>query len=182
MTKISIGLLSGILVTIIMLASGTTYYLEKTGDYKTCNVGGWVLSEDTGQYVCKDRGLTEWCAELSEPSKEGISTRCYIGRVILTEPDYGDFAEKIEGDELIRHTDTYDYEVWELQEKFNTIDVQEGIDYNAIELSALEVEYKACEDLKDEKYITLCEYDVLRKIDFILGESASYDIKLEKVK
>ena len=182
MTEISKGVLSGIIVTIIMLASGTTYYLEKTGDYKTCNVGGWILDEKTGQYDCKDRMLTEWCFELSEPSKEGISTRCYIGRVILTEPDYGDFAEKIDGDELIRHTDTYDYEIWELQDKFNTLDIQDGIDVNEIELSALETEYKDCEALKDEKYISICEQDVLQKIDFIMGESVGYDVKLEKVK
>ena len=130
MTKISTGLLSGILVTIIMLTSGTTYYLEKTGDYKTCNVGGWALDEKTGQYDCKDRGITEWCSELSAINKDNIQTRCYISRVILTEPDVGDYAEKIEGDELIvqdginnnkiekvkLEDDTYQYNIYKLSE------------------------------------------------------------------
>lgn len=119
--------------------------------------------------------------------KETMFIMTMIGLIIvsaisITGDDKIILDKKIDGNELIRHTGINDYEIWELQDKFNTIDIQDGIDVNEIELSALETEYKDCKELKDEKYISICEYDVLRKIDFIMGESVGYDVKLEKVK
>jgi len=181
MTETKKSVYAGVVVMLMILSGGTTYYLEQTGDYKNCYDGGWQLL-NTGQYECKSRGLTEWCFELSAMNKEKIQTRCYIGRVIHQTPDYGDFAEKIEGDEMVRHIDTYDYEVWGLQDKFNVQGIQKDIDRNKLEISTLESKSDKCKELKDEKYIAICEQDINREINFIMGENAMFETKLEKVK
>lgn len=74
MVEITTTKLAGLIVTVIVLASGSTYYLQETGKYTNCS-GGWILNGLTGKYECTTRDVEpHWCHHLS-PSKY----RCYIG-------------------------------------------------------------------------------------------------------
>lgn len=78
MVEISIKQMSGIIVTVLVLAGGGTYYLQETGSYMNCP-GGWILRED-GMYDCASRNINpQWCHHGSEEGPENIGYRCYLG-------------------------------------------------------------------------------------------------------
>lgn len=83
MVEIKKTTLAGILVTLIILSSGATYHLEKTGKYMNCK-SGWILQED-GAYDCEVRGLNKWCAEVSPLNDNNMHYRCYLGKIVYTE-------------------------------------------------------------------------------------------------
>ena len=92
------------------------------------------------------------------------------------------YAEKIEGNQMVRHTGENDYEIWQLVDSFNSEEVQNDISNNEIELKILQTEYEDCNNIKSEKYAEECKNDVSSKIDFILGETAIFDTKLGLIK
>lgn len=82
--ELSKKMIGGLLLAVITLSSGTTYYLQDTGTYKNCS-GGWVLRED-GMYECPTREIEpQWCHHGSSDGPENIGYRCYLGIVIDTD-------------------------------------------------------------------------------------------------
>ncbi len=78
MPEIQLKEIGGLMLAVIALASGVTYYLQETGDYKTCS-GGWIQMED-GMYDCPTRDvLPQWCHHGSDEGPDNIGYRCYIG-------------------------------------------------------------------------------------------------------
>lgn len=80
MVEISNIQIGGVILTVLILSSGATIYLQETGSYKNCN-GGWALTE-TGQYHCESRDIYEWCHHLSSSAY-----RCYLGIPIEIEEE-----------------------------------------------------------------------------------------------
>lgn len=68
----------GVVMT-ILLAGGGMVYLQETDNYKNCP-GNWEFLEDSGQYYCESRDLTEWCHHLSSSNY-----RCYLGILVEEE-------------------------------------------------------------------------------------------------
>ncbi len=98
--------IAGIVIVVILLSSGTTFYLQETGKYKSCS-DGWILRED-GKYECPTRDIEpQWCHHGSDEGPENIGYRCYLGLVVdLAEqkqelPAYaassGDYTTSIDG-------------------------------------------------------------------------------------
>ena len=99
MTEIKLKEIGGLLISVMILASGITIYLEETGKYKSCS-GGWILGGD-GKYSCPTRDIEpQWCHHGSNEGPENIGYRCYLGIPInITEqeskPQIAPFTEKI---------------------------------------------------------------------------------------
>ena len=99
MTEITLKEIGGLLISIIILSSGATIYLQETGKYKSCS-GGWILMED-GKYECPTRDIDpQWCHHGSNEGPENIGYRCYLGLPVdISEPEPAppitDFAGKI---------------------------------------------------------------------------------------
>ena len=62
---------------LVVTTGSGTYYLAKTGGYKTCQNGEWEL-QDSGQFKCSSNQNLEWCYSIS-------GRRCYLGNVIKVE-------------------------------------------------------------------------------------------------
>lgn len=90
MVELSKTLIGGILTLIIILSSGTTYFIEKTGDYDNCR-GEWLLQED-GMYQCQQDQVKQWCFEIEERGSGWY--RCWLGKVVLVEESIVDTTEK----------------------------------------------------------------------------------------
>ena len=177
MVELKTGIYSGIMVMLVIIASGTTYYLEKTGDYKNCATG-WVLQE-TGQYDCKDRGLIEWCYSVSDLNKAGIHYRCYLGRVIHQDPEDKDFADLYEDDEMIRHIGDNVYQVWRLQEVIDKNQINSDIAKINGEINELN---KGVSEDELDKYKTYLEEQKVNDLMFWQEEKLQREELLSELK
>src|SRR3990167_11486327 len=81
MPELSYKTIGGITFLLILLASGTTYYLAETNDYKSCR-GTWDLQE-SGQYQCSKTGELQWCYSLEYRGSGWW--RCNVGKVSIVE-------------------------------------------------------------------------------------------------
>ncbi len=87
MTEIKLKEIMGVLISVIILTSGATIYLQETGKYTNCK-GGWILRED-GKYDCPTRDIEpQWCHHGSDEGPENIGYRCYLGEPVdVIEPE-----------------------------------------------------------------------------------------------
>lgn len=89
MPEISYKQIGGILALVIILTGGTTFYVQKTGEYNNCR-GLWELQDD-GQYKCEKTGELQYCYNVEYRGSGWY--RCWVGKVTLEEtPDEGDTA------------------------------------------------------------------------------------------
>ena len=91
MPELSYKVIGGVTFLLILLASGTTYYLAETSDYKSCR-GTWDLQE-SGQYKCSKTGELQWC--YSTEYRGSGWYRCFIGRVVNVEEPKQEYSSEI---------------------------------------------------------------------------------------
>lgn len=81
MPELSYKVIGGVTFLLILLASGTTYYLAETNDYKSCR-GTWDLQED-GMYQCSKTLEKYWCYSVEYRGSGWY--RCNVGKVVNVE-------------------------------------------------------------------------------------------------
>lgn len=91
MVELSKKTIAGIIVLLIVLSSGATYYIERTGDYDNCR-GDWILQED-GMYQCPQDGVKQWCFDIE--SRGSGWYRCWIGEVVNIESPPIDIQDNV---------------------------------------------------------------------------------------
>ena len=105
----------------------------------------------------------------------------YAGDLISIKNKIVTYTGTLIGDDTFIVEDGDDYIVWERQENLNRDSIENDISNNNIEINKLENELKDCSDIKIEEYKVQCEIDIMRKIDFIMGENIMFETKLEKI-
>ena len=82
------AVISGIIILVISLSSGATYYLEEVGSKTGCRAGWGYVSEGEfeGQYKCvtKSGSRFEWCFEVYNSSNTE-NYWCKKGNVVIVE-------------------------------------------------------------------------------------------------
>ncbi|MHA1827943.1 MAG: hypothetical protein ACTSX6_04765 [Candidatus Heimdallarchaeaceae archaeon] len=78
MPELNYKSIGGILLLVVLLSSGATYYIQETNDYSNCR-GLWEIQED-GMYKCSKTGESNYCYKIEYRGSGWY--RCWIGKAV----------------------------------------------------------------------------------------------------